>query len=79
MIDVVLAAVCAALMVFHVQQAGQWSRERTRFVHALLSRGPADFAALERSAEPDKRRPFLRRRELSEDGQDVDEIIAVGL
>ncbi len=76
---IVLGCVCVALLVFHVQQTREWSRERARFVHALLSRGPADFAALERLAEPDKRSWLPRRKQQTDDGQDVDAVIAIGL
>lgn len=74
-----LAGLVVAVLVFHVTCARGWERERTRFVHALLSRGPADFAALERLAEPQKRPWLPRRRERTEGGEDPDNIMPIGL
>ncbi len=75
----ILAGLVVALLLFHVQQSQAWARERTKFVHALLSRGPADFAALERLATPENRGWLPRKKEVSEDGQDVEDIVPVGL
>lgn len=69
-----LVGLVLAVMVFHAYCSRGWERERTRFVHALLSRGPADFAALERLAEPPKRSWVPRKRSRDEDGEPIDAI-----
>lgn len=68
-----LAGLVLAVLVFHAYCSRSWERERARFVHALLSRGPADFAALERLAEP-LRRQWVPKRRKSQDEDDFDDI-----
>lgn len=74
-----LAGLVATVLVFHAYCSRGWERERARFVHALLARGPADFAALERLAEPPRKAWLPKRRERTEDGDDPDNIAPIGL
>lgn len=48
---VVLALLLVGAGVFHVVQARDWSRERTRLTNAVMARHPGEFAVLQAQAD----------------------------